>query len=74
MAGGVFHGLLYHLVSICQEDFCPVLGIRPIAVPALLRKVKARSLETEGCGMAEQSESGLSAEVDYNHPMIAVAR
>jgi hypothetical protein len=24
----VFHGILYHLVSSCQEDFCPVLGIR----------------------------------------------
>ena len=27
MARGVFHGILYHLVSPCQEDFCPVLGM-----------------------------------------------
>ena len=27
MAGGVFHRILYHLVSSCQEIFCPVLGI-----------------------------------------------
>jgi len=27
VAGRVFHGILYHLVSSCQEVFCPVLGI-----------------------------------------------
>jgi hypothetical protein len=27
VAGWVFHGILYHLVSSCQEVFCPVLGI-----------------------------------------------
>ena len=26
-AGGVFHAILYHVVSSCQEFFCPVLGI-----------------------------------------------
>ena len=26
-AGGVFHGILYHLGSPCQEIFCSVLGI-----------------------------------------------
>ena len=26
-ASGVFHGILYHLVSPCQGIFCSVLGI-----------------------------------------------
>ena len=43
-AGGVLHGILYHLVSSCQENFCPVLGMEEAknraAVPASLREIQ----------------------------------
>ena len=75
MAGGVFHGILYHLVSSCQEDFCPVLGIRRCEISFLRtafckRRFKTRSFKTEGCGTRHHVRKTFSFQSEYSSRLV----
>src|SRR5690242_14180895 len=52
----IFHGILYHLVSRCQEESCPVLGILQ-AVDRHHRQIKSGSLRHEGCATRQREPS-----------------